>query len=65
MFEKGDVLIVNDNCKQYAGEVQICMKPMKNDGQRNLVGHIDPDEMMILDEIGAMDIFGFVDAGNC
>ncbi len=64
MFEKGDVLIVNDNCKHYAGEVQICMKPMKNDGERNLVGHIDPDELMILDEIGAMDIFSFVDAAE-
>ncbi len=38
------------------------MKPMKNDGQRNLIGHIDEDELMILDKLGAMDIYGFVDA---
>ncbi|WP_294731149.1 MupG family TIM beta-alpha barrel fold protein [uncultured Faecalibaculum sp.] len=61
-FEKGDVVLVNDNCKHYAGEVQIVMKPMKNDGQRNLIGHIDEDELMILDKLGAMDIYGFVDA---
>ena len=62
VFEKGDVLIVNDNCKHYAGEVQIVMKEMKNDGQRNLVGRIDPDEIMILDQIRGKDLFSFVDA---
>ena len=34
---------------------------MKNDGQRNLLGHIDENELMILDEIGAGDIYGFVE----
>ncbi len=58
-FVKGDVVIVNDNCKHYAGEVQIVMKDMKNDGQRNYAGHIDPDEMMILDSIRARDIYSF------
>ncbi len=62
VFEKGDVLIVNDNCKHYAGEVQIVMKEMKNDGQRNLVGHIDPAEIMILDQIRGKDLYSFVDA---
>lgn len=61
-FAKGDVVLVNDNCRHYAGEVQIVMKDMKNDGQRNLLGHIDQDELMILDKLGAGDIYGFVDA---
>lgn len=61
-FVKGDVVLVNDNCKHYAGEVQVVMKDMKNDGQRNLLGHIDENELMILDEIGAGDIYGFVEA---
>ncbi|MGM9959713.1 MAG: MupG family TIM beta-alpha barrel fold protein [Allobaculum sp.] len=56
-FEKGDVVVVNDNCRHYAGEVQIVMKPMENDGQRNLVGHIVPEEMLILDELKGNDLF--------
>lgn len=48
-FSKGDVLIVNDNLKHYCGELQICMKDMANDGQRNLVGHLDEDEMRIVE----------------
>lgn len=61
-FKKGDVVIVNDNCKHYAGEVQIVMKDMKNDGQRNFAGHIDEDELIILDSIRPMDMYSFVEA---
>ena len=56
-FEKGDVVIVNDNCRHYGGEVQIIMKPMENDGQRNLVGHIVAEELFILDELKGNDLF--------
>ena len=56
------MLIVNDNCKHYAGEVQIVLKDMENDGQRNLVGTIDPSEIMILKHMGAKDLFTFVEA---
>lgn len=61
MFERGDVLIVNDNCKHYAGEIQIVLKPMENDGQRNLLGHVDEKEQMIFDLIEAMDFFTFIE----
>lgn len=61
-FVRGDVVIVNDNLKHYAGEVQVVLKDMENDGQRNLLGHIDEDELMILDLIKAKDIYSFVDA---
>lgn len=61
-FERGDVLIVNDRCKHYAGEIQIVLKPMENDGQRNLLGHIDEKEHMIFDLIEAMDFFTFIEA---
>lgn len=33
---------------------------MKNDGQRNLVGYIDPDEIMILESIRPMDMYSFI-----
>ena len=58
-FEKGDVLIVNNNLSFYKAEIQICMKPMKNTGQRNLVGHISKDALCILDLIHKGDIFTF------
>lgn len=47
-FTKGDVLVVNDNLKHYCGELQICQKNMRNDGQRNCVGHLNEDEMELL-----------------
>lgn len=47
-FERGDVLVVNDNLSHYAGELQICLEPMKNDGQRNRVGHLDEEEMQLV-----------------
>lgn len=49
MFHRGDVVIVNDNCRHYHGELQIVLKDMKNDGQRNLVGRIPETEMVLLD----------------
>ena len=58
-FEKGDVLIVNNNLSFYKAEIQICMKPMKNTGQRNLLGHISKDALCILDLIHKGDIFTF------
>lgn len=62
MFERGDVVIVNDHLRHYAGEVQIVLKPMKNDGQRNLLGHVDASEEEIFDLIEALDFFTFVKA---
>lgn len=47
-FERGDVLIVNDNLSHYSGEVQICLKPMENDGQRNKAGHLSEEEMALI-----------------
>lgn len=62
VFTRGDVLVVNDNCRHYAGEVQIVLKDIENDGQRNYIGSIDPTEIMILDHMGNGDIFTFVEA---
>ena len=60
-FEKGDVVVVNDNCRHYAGEVQIVRRPFRNDGQRNLAGHIAEEEMLLLDFLKASDYFSFVE----
>lgn len=61
VFTRGDVVIVNDNCRHYHGEVQIVLKDMEADGQRNLVGRIAEEEIMILDHMGAGDVFTFME----
>ena len=60
-YTRGDVVIVNDNLVHYRGEIQIVLKEMKADGQRNLLGHIDENEIFILEHIKAKDVFTFVE----
>lgn len=47
-FQPGDVLIVNDNYRHYAGEVHVVREPIINDGTHNLVARIDHEEMRML-----------------
>lgn len=58
-YTRGDVVIVNDNLAHYRGELQIVMKDMEVDGQRNLLGRIRDEELFILDSLGAGDMFTF------
>lgn len=58
-FEVGDVLVMNDNYKHYAGEIHIALMPLKNDGLRNLIGHIREEEQMILECVKDGDIIIF------
>lgn len=60
-YTRGDVVIVNDNLVHYRGEIQIVLKEMKVDGQRNLLGHIDENEIFILEHLKAKDVFTFVE----
>ena len=60
-FTRGDVVIVNDNLAHYRGEVQVVLKDMEADGERNLIGRIDEKEIMLLDHIGKNDLFIFVE----
>lgn len=50
-FTRGDVLVVNDNLAHYRGELEIVLTEIQNDGERNLVGRVKDDEMMILELI--------------
>ncbi|MBR3224667.1 MAG: DUF871 domain-containing protein [Atopobiaceae bacterium] len=61
-FQPGDVVMVNDNYKHYAGEVQVVLRPVNNDGTRNLVGRIDPQEFTLFDVIDKSDIIVFIPA---
>jgi len=58
-FEVGDVVIVNDNYKHYAAEIQVVLQPIINDGTRNLIGHINKEEMVIFDLLKEKDIVIF------
>lgn len=60
-FHRGDVVIVNDNLAHYRAEVQIVLKDMKVDGQRNLIGHIPADDHILLDEIKGGDCICFME----
>lgn len=55
------MVIVNDNLAHYLGEIQVVLKDMPVDGQRNLIGRIRKDEIFILDEIKAGDGFTFME----
>lgn len=51
MFTRGDVCVINDNLKHYRGEVQIILEDIPNDGERNLIGRVKEEELMILDQL--------------
>lgn len=59
-FDRGDILIVNDNYKHYAGEVEIALGKVENDGERNLVARIKEDELMMLDLIDSGILVKFI-----
>ncbi|WP_306483028.1 MupG family TIM beta-alpha barrel fold protein [Anaerococcus sp.] len=59
-FDRGDVLIVNDNYRHYAGEVEIALGKVENDGERNLVARIKEDELMMLDLIDSGILVKFI-----
>lgn len=60
-FVKGDILIVNNNYPHYAGEIQIALMDMENDGQRNYLGHLDENEQRLLELVTNRDILIFLD----
>lgn len=52
MFHRGDIVVVNDNLEHYRAELQVVLKDMPNDGQRNHIGRITPKELFLLDALG-------------
>lgn len=51
LIHRGDIIIESSEYGHYAGEMQIALQEMKNSGRSNVVGHIRPEEMFILDHI--------------
>ena len=58
---RGDVVIVNDNYTRYKGELHIVLKDMENEGNKNVVGKIKPEEMFLLDYLKSWDKFVIID----
>ncbi len=48
---------MNDNLAHYRGEVQIVLKDMKVDGQRNRIGHIPEADHILLNEVKSWQKF--------
>ncbi|MCQ9209510.1 DUF871 domain-containing protein [Granulicatella seriolae] len=62
-IKRGDILIETSLYEHYAGELQIALKDMENSGRTNVVGHIRPEELVLLDKIKPWQKFKFIE-GN-
>lgn len=60
MLHRGDVIIINDNLAHYRGELQIILHDIENDGERNVVGKLPENELLILEQLRTDFIFGFI-----
>lgn len=49
-FKRGDVLLGNDDFGKYKNELQIALED-HSDERKNIVGHIAPEEVMLLDYV--------------
>ena len=58
-FQRGDVVIGNDDFGKYKNELQIVLEP-HSDPRKNLVGKIPPEELMLLDFVKPWTKFKFV-----
>lgn len=59
--EKGDVTIDSSLYGRYAGELQVALKPMKNEGKINVVAKIVPEEVFLLDYLEPWMKFKFTE----
>ncbi|KAF1301219.1 DUF871 domain-containing protein [Enterococcus saccharolyticus] len=49
VIKRGDVLILNEDYGQYKGEVQIALKDRPKDSRVNKIGHIAPEDQLLLE----------------
>ena len=54
-------MIDSDLYTRYAGELQIALKEMKNEGKTNVIGKIVDEEKFLLDYIEPWSSFGFIE----
>ena len=58
-IKKGDILIDSSLYQRYAGELQIALRPMKNEGKTSVVGRVVDEEIHLLDGIQPWQKFQF------
>lgn len=63
-IKRGDILIDTSLYGNYAGELQVALKDMKNSGKTNVVGKINSDEQFLLDFIEPWQKFSFVEVSS-
>lgn len=59
-LKRGDVVVLNNEYGRYKGELHICLKDMKNEGNKNVVGRIKDEELFLIDYIKPWRKFGFI-----
>ncbi len=59
-LRRGDVIIVNDNYSRYKGELQIILKDMENEGNKNVVARIKEEELFLLDYLDSWSHFAII-----
>lgn len=56
-FDVGDVVIVNDRSPYYQGEIQIVTRRLPDNGRRNLIGRVIPDDLTLLPQLPPWGLF--------
>ena len=56
----GDIVVLNNEYGRYKGELHIVLKPMKNEGNKNVVGKIVASDIFNMRYIDSWKVFGFV-----
>lgn len=47
-LKRGDVVILNDGYGRYKGELHLVLKAMPNEGNKNVIGHLEDQELILL-----------------
>ncbi|GAC45620.1 hypothetical protein PLO_1092 [Pediococcus acidilactici NGRI 0510Q] len=61
-IHKGDVLVMNNEYAQYKAETQIALQDLENNGRVNVVGHVAPTDMMLLETLQPWSDFRMIEA---
>src|SRR5699024_95661 len=60
-IKRGDIVICNNNFGQYKGELQIALRDMENDGDRNVVGKLKEGSLFLLDYLQPWTAFKIIE----
>lgn len=60
-LDKGAVIVGNERFGQYKGETQIILKPIEEEGMRNVVGKLTEGTTELLDDLPPLATFKFVE----